>query len=497
MKISFNTTFRALLVLLGVLFMAGCHQSNGPVAPGIPVKLTVQVVDAISQQPLAGARVSLKQDSQNVATDVASDASGTAVFEGVPTGDGYKAFAGNVPGYAPGASPSIKLEQDFSVVIALSPSVNQGASLVSGSVKDASSQAPLPGVTVTLNPMIAGQAAPLQGYAYGAPYRLQQVGGLSAQTDQAGQFTIPSVNPGTYQAVYQLAGYQEAQRTVTVNGGDVAAIETVFLSNGQGGGGNNAATKGHVLIVESGRAVQLNPQGQIVWNFPGTGISCATRLPDGSTLVSDEQNNKVSIIGAGGDTIWELGSSFGLFSKLKAPGWVAAARDGQSFLIADTGNNRILEITGGQTSWQFEGLNQPRSATYVPNGNILIADTGNRRVIEVDRQGQVVWTYDHDMLAPVHAVRRDDGSTLITDAGYSRVIMIDANGNPFWYFDGGVSDGAPQQSGLNRPRSTMPTSYGTFLISDTGNNRVLEVDMSRQVVNSIPNLARPQVIERL
>ena len=488
MKSSSIKTLKALLVLLGVFVLVSCTRSSSPLGPDLPaVRLTVRVVNAMTSQGVPGARVSLKKDNQNVGNDAATDGNGSVTFEGVPGGEGYKAFAGSVPGFSPGASPSIKLEQDAEVVISLSPSVNQGAALVAGSVKDARTQAALPGVTVTLNPLLGTQF-----------FGVRQLGGLTAQTDLSGQFTFNAVNPGSYQALFQLTGYPDTVRDVFVKTGEITTIETVFMSDGQGSNNsNNSATKGHVLIVESGRAVQLDPQGQIVWNYPSAGISCATRMPDGSTLIANEQNNQVAVIGPGGERVWEMGSTLGLFSKLKAPGWVSAARDGQSFLITDTGNNRVIEITGGQVSWENKGLNLPRAASYAPNGNILIADTGNRRVIEVDRQGAVVWSFDREMLAPVHAVRQDDGSTIITDAGYGRVIMIDASGNPFWNFDGGVSDGAPPESGLNRPRSTIPTAYGTFLISDTSNNRVIEVDFSRQVVNSIPNLARPLVIERL
>ncbi|MBF2055573.1 MAG: carboxypeptidase regulatory-like domain-containing protein [Candidatus Sericytochromatia bacterium] len=483
-------TLRLWFSLLGVLMLLGCPGGPGPIGNLPPVRLTVLVVNGLTNQPIAGARVSLKLDNQNIVPDVASDSNGQAVFENVPAGDGYKAFAGSVPGLAPATSPTLKLEQNSDVLIQMSPSVNQGAGLVAGSVKDARTQSPLAGVRVSLVPGgLAAQGAPRPGafiQPFARPFGLMQFGGLSAQTDQAGQFTLNDVSPGSYQVNFELSGYPITQRSINVQPGESTTIETVFLSSGPAQNPN--AQQGQVLIVESSRVIQLDQQGQTVWQHFSAGLSAATRLPDGHTLVADEQSNQVQMLTQAGNVVWDMGSSLGLISRLSQPGWVAAARDGQSFLISDTGNNRILEIEGGRISWRFEtGLNRPRSATYAPNGNIVIADTGNRRVIEVDRQGVPVWGFDVDMMAPSHAVRLEDGSTLITDGGYNRVIRINQAGQPVWFYD----------QGLNRPRSTTPSRFGTFMIADTGNNRIIEVDRMGQIVSSIPNLGRPLAIERL
>ncbi|PIQ24426.1 hypothetical protein COW36_24555 [bacterium (Candidatus Blackallbacteria) CG17_big_fil_post_rev_8_21_14_2_50_48_46] len=495
-------------VWISLVFLLACRPSNlvdgGILGPGIPVSLTIQVVDALTLQPISGARITLKKDGQNIAPDQASDGSGAAVFTNVPSGDGYKAFAGSVRGYTPAASPAIKLTQNDSVQIAMSPSVNSGAGLVAGSVKDASTQAPLAGVSVNLVPMagLASYRAPTpragvqqMSVPRYPPYRIQQVppvpGGSVVQTDASGQFTFNSVPGGAYQAVFQMPGYKQMTRdNIVVTPGESTTIETVFMKSGSGTG--NSA--GNILVVESGRVVQMNAQNQIIWRFATPNPSSATRLPDGNTLVADESASQVWSIGPDGSILWKMGSTLGLINTLSGPGWVSAAKDGLSFLITDTGNNRILEIQNGQIVWEFkQTLLRPRSATYIPNGNILIADTGSRRVIEVTRNGQVVWSFLTDMSAPVHAVRLEDGNTLITDAGYNRVIMINAAGQSVWYFDGSADPAGP----LNRPRSAMASATGTFLISDTGNNRILEVNRQRQVVNALSNFAHPQVIERL
>ena len=45
--------------------------------------------------------------------------------------------------------------------------------------------------------------------------------------------------------------------------------------------------------------------------------------------------------------------------------------------------------------WRYTGqLSNPHSAYPVGSGNVLIADTGNNRVIEVDHTGRIIWNTD-------------------------------------------------------------------------------------------------------
>jgi DNA-binding beta-propeller fold protein YncE len=77
-----------------------------------------------------------------------------------------------------------------------------------------------------------------------------------------------------------------------------------------------------------------------------------------------------------------------------------AVRDDSTIYIADTGNNRVREITPAGTIFTLVGtgllgfggdgraatganLRAPEAVRLEPNGNLLIADTGNHRIREV------------------------------------------------------------------------------------------------------------------
>ena len=71
-----------------------------------------------------------------------------------------------------------------------------------------------------------------------------------------------------------------------------------------------------------------------------------------------------------------------------------------TMLVADSGNDRVVEYAYLNGSWEqtwvvgADSLQWPRDADRLPNGNTLITDSLNKRVVEVDRNGTAVWSVD-------------------------------------------------------------------------------------------------------
>ena len=70
-------------------------------------------------------------------------------------------------------------------------------------------------------------------------------------------------------------------------------------------------------------------------------------------------------------------------------------------LITDSNNNRILEVdSSGKTVWTYDTNTRagsvssplPTRAVRLKNGNTLISDQYNMQVIEVGRQQNLVWS---------------------------------------------------------------------------------------------------------
>jgi hypothetical protein len=136
------------------------------------------------------------------------------------------------------------------------------------------------------------------------------------------------------------------------------------------------------------------------------------------------------------------------------------------------------------------GFNKP--------GNILITDQFNNRVIEVSRDGQIVWSFGSGnpslcnpgagaVIAPNDAERLAFDLTLIAGTGTAacpdnRVIVVDREGHiVFQYGQAGVAGSGPNQ--LNVPVFALETPYGTLLITDQANNRVIEVSLQGEIIH--------------
>ena len=88
--------------------------------------------------------------------------------------------------------------------------------------------------------------------------------------------------------------------------------------------------------------------------------------------------------------------------------------DGEhTLLVADSLNDRVVEYAYDHDAgtwervWAVTGLNEPRDADRLPDGNTIVSDRKGHRVLEVTPDGEVVWevytpyeTYDAERGAP-------------------------------------------------------------------------------------------------
>jgi hypothetical protein len=210
---------------------------------------------------------------------------------------------------------------------------------------------------------------------------------------------------------------------------------------------------------------------------------------------------------------------------LTAPSDVVSLGGG-AFLIADTSNHRIRRVdaagaistvagsgpaTGAVGAFAGDGgaatsarLNQPRGVSPTIDGGFLIADTGNHAIRKVSAAGIVTTVagvggtagYGGDgdgatgalLNSPRDVAALSDGSFLIADTGNNRIRRVSAGGIVTTVAGIGTAgsggDGGPATSSLlNQPSSVAPLTGGGFLIADTGNNRIRRVDAGGTIAN--------------
>ena len=226
----------------------------------------------------------------------------------------------------------------------------------------------------------------------------------------------------------------------------------------------------------------------------GTGLATSTD-PNATTGSPD---HRVLLVDRSGKIIWQYGQTGVAGSdanQLNTPVCAVFLPYGH-ILITDQGNHRVIEVslvtkqivwqhgTTGVSGTRSNHLNSPNSAEWLDNGNILIADQGNDRVIEVNRRHRIVWRYgdtdDPNVLnGPAFACRLPNNHTLITDSGNNRILEVNRRGRTVMEYatnqrSGSVADPLPWRA--------VRLENGDTLISDQFNHQVIEIDSQSNIV---------------
>ena len=145
-----------------------------------------------------------------------------------------------------------------------------------------------------------------------------------------------------------------------------------------------------------------------------THVNDVDRVGDGLYLVSLRNFDQAIVVNRSTDAVeLKLGAddAHDVLDEQHNPDLVRG--DGTvAVLVADSENDRVVEYTrrceGDTTAvvaadpadcewertWTLAGgLNWPRDADRLPNGNTLVTDTLNHRVMEVTPEGRIVWEY--------------------------------------------------------------------------------------------------------
>ncbi|WP_459194746.1 aryl-sulfate sulfotransferase [Halosimplex sp. J119] len=124
------------------------------------------------------------------------------------------------------------------------------------------------------------------------------------------------------------------------------------------------------------------------------------RIDDGVFMVSVRNFDKVVAINRSTkDVEWTLGEDDNatILDEQHNPDYIESEDGTPTVVVADSLNDRVVEYQreGGRwnLTWSLRGggLDEPRDADRLPNGNTLIADRRAHRIVEVTPEGDVVW----------------------------------------------------------------------------------------------------------
>jgi len=253
-------------------------------------------------------------------------------------------------------------------------------------------------------------------------------------------------------------------------------------------------------------------------NLYFTSLNCVFRVDASGLLTRIAGNSRAGFSGDGGPAIQ---------AQLNAPSGLAVDSAGD-ILVADTGNNRIRQITANGTMSTIAGngtpgfagdtfpavgaeLLAPAGVAVDSSGNIYIADTGNSNIREITTDGNINtiagggfrgFAGDTGLAttalfyAPQDVAVSSNGTIYIADTGNGNIRAITPGtvngqtvplintvaGNAALTFAG--DGGAATSASLFSPWAIALDSSGNLYIADYGNDRIRMVNTSG-IINTI------------
>jgi trimeric autotransporter adhesin len=262
----------------------------------------------------------------------------------------------------------------------------------------------------------------------------------------------------------------------------------------------------------------------------GAAASAALDLPvgvsvdgSGNVLIADSGNQRVRIVSGGVIQTLAGGGSGGdgglAISALLAGPYTVTGDSAGNLYIADTGNNRIRELSGGVIttvagtgSVGFSGdngpatsamLNGPTSVAVDGAGNIFFSDTGNLVVRRIDATTHNITTVagNGSSCFPTTSACGDGAAATSANLTWPLTVAVDTNDNLYIadYFAfkirkvsgatriistiagtgtaGKAGDGgSATKANLDHPSSVAVDGAGNIFISDQYNNKIRKVD---------------------
>jgi tripartite motif-containing protein 71 len=211
--------------------------------------------------------------------------------------------------------------------------------------------------------------------------------------------------------------------------------------------------------------------------------------PRGAVMVADRGSERVARLWGDGTFLGEIGGPSVLGgAQLSGAGSVAISTGPDETFVADSGHNRVLvygpegslrqrwgagEGNGAPGSGVGE-FSHPAAVAADEAGTVYVADTGNDRVVELNAGGTVLrmWgsrgTGEGSFRSPNGIALDGAGHVYVLDAENNRVEVFDPSGRFLARF-GNRGTGLGQ---LSQPAAITVDCNGAVYVADTNNNRL-------------------------
>jgi tripartite motif-containing protein 71 len=285
-------------------------------------------------------------------------------------------------------------------------------------------------------------------------------------------------------------------------------------SNGTGPGqfgfpyGVSLDASGDVYVADdiNHRVVKLTPQLAFLGAWGGFGSKAGQLAfprglasdPAGDTYVADTANDRIEVFDPNGIFLRTIGISARGPGQMTAPKGLAIDPTGR-LLAADTDGNRIELFAPGSYAWTGQWTAAPGPSLYAPTGvgvdtggSVYVGDRGNGRIVRLWGDGTPLneiggpaavggATLAGNTTIAVSPVSHD---AYVADAGHNRILVYGPEGQLLarWGAGGGNGAAGAGPGAFEHPQAVAVDRAGNLYVADTGNDRVVRLDPSGNVI---------------
>jgi sugar lactone lactonase YvrE len=290
--------------------------------------------------------------------------------------------------------------------------------------------------------------------------------------------------PGRRVGEYVLAQNGTTSVTQGLEGDGLASLLTVTPNAAATSLGSSIASASSVTADMLGDLYISDVSTGTLWEIAAgsssttaalTGLSSPAQSTidgQGNVYVADTGNNRIAELTATGGTV-------SLLTGLSGPQGVAVRGDGTLY-VADTGNNRILRYSQGTMSQlPITGLNVPSALALDANDNLYVADTGNQRVVEFVNGVQSTISFASTQVKPIGLAVDPSGELYVADELTGSVLRLVS----------GSSSAVPLATGLTSPSGIGLDAQGDLFYADSSVAGLDEVVQQQGAIVFIPTNA--------
>ncbi|MFF4895747.1 hypothetical protein [Streptomyces sp. NPDC001068] len=217
----------------------------------------------------------------------------------------------------------------------------------------------------------------------------------------------------------------------------------------------------------------------------------ASFAQSGSVLIADTKNNRIlDVVGGAVSRVWGRTDAYATSTlRLWHPGTAQEGPDG-TVLVAEGRGGRLLRlgaddkltVLAGRCDVESTELIQPRGAHFSPRGTVIVADCHNDRVIEAAPTGAVSRVLPGSSARvtldwPRFATSVPDG-VLVADGRQRRLLCLNRTGSPRWRLTAWRRHGDSVPVPFADPHHVVVTSESPLelLVTDSEAGTVSRID---------------------